>query len=298
MIKNLMLSFKVGQKLLSFDTYQSNERVKVDPGIDLSKMKKSEKEKLGKLLQELASKINTDALRNGDTTAFVNSARQVIKELKPISDLIFNERIPQILGEIESLKLLDNITSRIPYSENYRLDFSSTDFWYDYIRLLEKEFAHLNWIPGTQPKYYLRIKHIGDRWIITYNFGYGEKQIHPIKYNKYIGLNYLAFLSKNTNPQKTIKTVDLNNIIQKWVKKNTDKTKTKSGSHLLYDQIKGNIKVFIKRNIFDEKEQEIFIQLLKFNLIITKDYSFFDSKGILKCKVEDKGMEAIAAETS
>lgn len=86
MIKNLSLSFKVGQKLLSFDTYQSNERVKIDPGVDLSKIKKSEKEKLGKLLQELATKINTEALKSGDTTAFVKSANQVIKDLKPISD--------------------------------------------------------------------------------------------------------------------------------------------------------------------------------------------------------------------
>ncbi len=86
LIKNLSLSFRVGQKLLSFDTYQSNERVKVDPGTDLSKMKESEKEKLGKLLQELALKINIDALKNGDTSKFISSVNQVKKELKPVSE--------------------------------------------------------------------------------------------------------------------------------------------------------------------------------------------------------------------
>jgi alpha-mannosidase len=86
LIKNLSLSFRVGQKLLSFDSYQSNERVKIDPGIDLSKIKKSEKEKLGKLLQELATKLNIDALKEGDTTKFIVSVNQIKKELKPISD--------------------------------------------------------------------------------------------------------------------------------------------------------------------------------------------------------------------
>jgi alpha-mannosidase len=88
LIKNLSLSFRVAQKLLSFDTYQSNERVKIDPGVDLSKIKKAEKEKLGKLLQELATKLNTDALKNGDTAKFIVSANQIKKELKPISDFV------------------------------------------------------------------------------------------------------------------------------------------------------------------------------------------------------------------
>lgn len=86
LVKNLSLSFKVAQKLLSFDTYQTNSRVKVDPGIDLSKMNKNEKERLGGLLQQLASKIEVDGLKNGDTSKFIASVNKILKELKPISE--------------------------------------------------------------------------------------------------------------------------------------------------------------------------------------------------------------------
>jgi len=84
LIQNLSLSFKVAQKLLSFDTYQTNERVKVDPKIDLSKADKKEKQKLNSLLQQLALEIKVDGLEHGDTSIFVSSVNHVLKKIKPI----------------------------------------------------------------------------------------------------------------------------------------------------------------------------------------------------------------------
>jgi len=86
LIKNLSLSFSVGEKLLSFDTYQTNSRVKVDPGIDKSKLNKDDKQKLQKQLQELASKIDITSLQNGDTVKFIQSVNDVKKEMKLISN--------------------------------------------------------------------------------------------------------------------------------------------------------------------------------------------------------------------
>lgn len=90
LVKNLSLSLRVGQKLLSFDTYQTNAHVKVDPGIDKSIFKKEEKEKLQKLLQETALRVNIDALANGDTVQFIKSVDEIKKDLKPVSEFAKN----------------------------------------------------------------------------------------------------------------------------------------------------------------------------------------------------------------
>jgi hypothetical protein len=46
-MENLAMSLRVGQKLLSFDTYQTNARQKSDPGTDRSPMNRKRKEELG-----------------------------------------------------------------------------------------------------------------------------------------------------------------------------------------------------------------------------------------------------------
>lgn len=86
LIRNLSLSLSVGEKLLSFDTYQTNARVKVDPGIDKSKLSKDYKQQLQKLLQDLATRVDAGSLQNGDTVKFVKSVNKVIEELKPIRE--------------------------------------------------------------------------------------------------------------------------------------------------------------------------------------------------------------------
>ncbi len=80
------LSLRVGQKLLSPDTYQTNSNARVDPGIDKSTIDRAEKERLNALLQSLAQRVDLDALRAGDIAKFKASVTAVRAELGPIRD--------------------------------------------------------------------------------------------------------------------------------------------------------------------------------------------------------------------
>ncbi len=82
---DLALSVRVGQKLLSFDTYQTSSNKRVDPGIDKSKMARAEKIKLDALLQKLAAEVDVAALEAGDLAAFKASVARVRAKLKPIA---------------------------------------------------------------------------------------------------------------------------------------------------------------------------------------------------------------------
>ncbi len=88
MLRDLSLSFRVGQKILGFDTYQTNAHVRVDPHIDKSHMNRGEKADLNNLLQSLATRIDIGALRRGDTEKFMSSVNLVRPLLKPISDFV------------------------------------------------------------------------------------------------------------------------------------------------------------------------------------------------------------------
>ncbi|MCL5027832.1 MAG: hypothetical protein M1480_02300 [Bacteroidetes bacterium] len=85
-IKDFALSMRVGQKLLSFDTYQTNSHVKYDPHIDKSTLDKNEKIKLNALLQKLAGEVDIDALKTGDLSKFNQSLEAVRSQLTPIKE--------------------------------------------------------------------------------------------------------------------------------------------------------------------------------------------------------------------
>ncbi len=89
-VKDFILSLRTGQKLLSFDTYQTGLKLgyspRIDPGIDKSTFNKNEKRKLNKLLQKISLKVNVNALKRGQFEKFEDSLDNVHKELKPISD--------------------------------------------------------------------------------------------------------------------------------------------------------------------------------------------------------------------
>jgi alpha-mannosidase len=86
LVDDLTLSLRVGQKLLSFDTYQTNARKREDPGIDKSRMDRDEKKKLNVLLQSAAGEIDVAALRDGNAERFRSSIDAVRKKLKPVAD--------------------------------------------------------------------------------------------------------------------------------------------------------------------------------------------------------------------
>ena len=83
-IEDFSLSIRVGQKLLSFDTYQTNARVKVDPKIDKSAMDPAEKKGMNELLQSVVTKVDVDALKNGEMDKFTTSLSAVRTQLKPL----------------------------------------------------------------------------------------------------------------------------------------------------------------------------------------------------------------------
>ena len=86
LINDFLTSVRVGKKLISFDTYQTNSRVKVDPKIDKSKIDREERIKLNKILDEALNEINPTALENGEREKFLKSLEKSRKKLKPISD--------------------------------------------------------------------------------------------------------------------------------------------------------------------------------------------------------------------
>ncbi|GAB4369202.1 MAG: alpha-mannosidase [Calditrichia bacterium] len=85
-IEKLSLSLRVAQKLLSFDTYQTNARVKIDPGIDRSRIDRQQKESLQEKLQSLAKEVRVDFLLNGSPQRFEQSVEQILPRLKEIDE--------------------------------------------------------------------------------------------------------------------------------------------------------------------------------------------------------------------
>jgi alpha-mannosidase len=84
-IKDLILSLSTGQKLLSFDTYQTSFNLDFDPQTDKSKLLADEKIKLNNLLQALTKEVNVNALKNGNFKEFWRSIDKIRPKLKPIS---------------------------------------------------------------------------------------------------------------------------------------------------------------------------------------------------------------------
>lgn len=85
-IKNFSLSLKVGQKLLSFDTYQANDMTRYDPGIDRSTIDKKERIKLNSILQSAVKEIDLNSLTLGDVEKFNISLEKTRAKLKPVSE--------------------------------------------------------------------------------------------------------------------------------------------------------------------------------------------------------------------
>ena len=88
LVEDLTLSLKVGQKLLSFDTYQTNARNREDPGIDKSRMDRAEKRRLNTLLQSAAAEVDVAALREGNVDRFRASVDAVRKRLAPVAEYV------------------------------------------------------------------------------------------------------------------------------------------------------------------------------------------------------------------
>lgn len=69
-LQDYILSLRIGQKLLSDDTYLNTGRIQLDRGIDHSTLPRKQRLKLRKQLEEAARLFEVSALKNGYTKVF------------------------------------------------------------------------------------------------------------------------------------------------------------------------------------------------------------------------------------
>lgn len=211
MMRDLALSFRVGQKLLSFDTYQTNARVKVDPHIDKSKMSRDEKVKLNDLLQKLAGEVDVDALGIGDEAKFIASVDAVRPQLKPISDyvkqfilyFVSNAHIDAawLWRYIETIQVCRNTFSSVLHMMDVRPDLTYA----------QSAAAYYNWMEENYPDVFNGIKQrvkdgrwevVGGMWIEPdCNLPSGESWMHQLLYSQnYFKKNFGVVAKIGWNP--------------------------------------------------------------------------------------------------
>ncbi|MBI3788340.1 MAG: alpha-mannosidase, partial [Ignavibacteriales bacterium] len=157
-IRNFSLSLRVGQKLLSFDTYQTSSNKRVDPGTDKSIMDKEEKTRLNELLQSLAAQVDLNALKAGQMEQFTSLLQKIRAQLKPIADyakrftLYFdaNAHIDAawLWRDKETIEVCKNTFSSVMNMMDARPDFTYT----------QSTAAYYDWIEKLYPDLFKRIQ--------------------------------------------------------------------------------------------------------------------------------------------
>ena len=194
MIDDLILSLRVGQKLVSFDTYQTNARRKYDPHIDKSTIDRSEKEKLNSLLQSVAADIDIEALEEGDMPRFTASVNAAKVQLKPVSEfakrftLFFDSNAhidaAWLWRQGETVQVARNTFTSVLDMMDERPDFTYT----------QSAAAYYEWMRTMYPQVFKRIQQrtkegrwevVGGMWIEPdCNLPSGESWMRQLLYSK------------------------------------------------------------------------------------------------------------------
>ncbi|MGB2868888.1 MAG: glycoside hydrolase family 38 C-terminal domain-containing protein [Bacteroidota bacterium] len=174
MIEDFSLSLRVGQKLLSFDTYQTSSNKRVDPGTDKSTSDKAEKQKLNDLLQSLAAKVDLSPLTEGPLERFQSSLGEIRKQLKPVGEyarrftlqFASNAHIDAawLWRDKETIEVCKNTFSSVFNMMDARPDFTYTQSTAAYYDWMEKLY------PDTFKKIQQRVKEgrweiVGGMWV-------------------------------------------------------------------------------------------------------------------------------------
>jgi len=156
-IRDLTTSLRVGQKLVGFDTYQTNSHKKIDPGTDRSAMDRGEKTRLNELLQGLAARIDVDALAAGDIEKYSASVAAVREGLKPVGEFAkrftlwfdANAHIDAawLWREGETVEVCRNTFTSVLNMMDARPDFTYT----------QSAAAYYDWMERLAPDVYKRI---------------------------------------------------------------------------------------------------------------------------------------------
>ncbi|MBI3586120.1 MAG: alpha-mannosidase [Ignavibacteriales bacterium] len=157
-IKNFSLGLLVGQKLLSFDTYQTSSNKRVDPGTDKSAMDKAEKTRLNELLQSLAAQLDLNSLRAGHMEQFNASLEKIRAQLKPVADYVkrftlyfdANAHIDAawLWRDKETIEVCKNTFSSVMNMMDARPDFTYT----------QSSAAYYDWMEKLYPDLFKRIQ--------------------------------------------------------------------------------------------------------------------------------------------
>jgi alpha-mannosidase len=153
LVEDFCLSLRTGQKLLSFDTYQTSASRKTDPNIDRSGVPREERTRLNALLQSAASRVDVEALRGGSLDRFKNGLQAVRAELKPVAEfakrftLFFdaNAHIDAawLWRERETVELAKNTFRSVLNMMQQRPDFTYTQSSAAYYRWMEQLYPDI-----------------------------------------------------------------------------------------------------------------------------------------------------------
>jgi len=158
LIKELSLGLRTAQKLLSFDTYQTNARRKVDPKIDKSGMDRTEKIQLTELLQNSASRFDLQSLSDGNLETFKASIDRLNQTLEPVAryckrftlHLVSNAHIDAawLWRQKETVEVCKNTFTSVLDMMDTRPDFS----------YVQSSAVYYEWMEKLYPDIFKRIR--------------------------------------------------------------------------------------------------------------------------------------------
>ncbi len=193
-VEDVVLALRVAQKLLGFDTSQSNARVKVDPGTDRSTIDPAEKKRLTALLDRLVRGLDSAALAEGRREAWDASVAKLAQEIAPIAEfahrftLYFdaNAHIDAawLWREKETVQVCRNTFASVMNMFRARPDFTYT----------QSSAAYYDWIERLYPSLFDEIKQrakdgrwevVGGMWVEPdCNLPAGESWARHLLYGK------------------------------------------------------------------------------------------------------------------
>jgi alpha-mannosidase len=168
-IDNLSLSLRVGQKLLSFDTYQTSAAKKTDPGIDRSHIDRLEKIRLNELLQKAAGNFYLNSIANSTESRFDVSLAEIKQVLNPVAEyakrftLYFdaNAHIDAswLWRDKETIEVCNNTFRSVFHMMQVRPDFTYT----------QSQAAYYDWMEKLYPETFQQMQQAvkQGRWEIT-----------------------------------------------------------------------------------------------------------------------------------
>jgi alpha-mannosidase len=168
-LSDFSLSLRVGQKLLSFDTYQTSATKKADPGIDQSHIDRKEKMQLNELLQNVAGNFNLNLIIQSTESKVDEYFAELRQLLKPVAEyakrftLYFdaNAHIDAswLWRDKETKEVCNNTFRSVFNMMHVRPDFTYT----------QSQAAYYHWMEKLYPETFREMQQMvkDGRWEIT-----------------------------------------------------------------------------------------------------------------------------------